>query len=104
MLEPKAVQDVLLASWPAWLKGSSWRVSLRAAEGALPTFVHRYHVSTILVDEAGRHPRQVVRMFTAVYGRPYRYGSLLIWNLRRGPVHAAPGRRSHARRRHTRVL
>jgi hypothetical protein len=83
MLEPKAVQDVLLSSWPAALPGSSRKVTVRAAERALPTFVRKYDVTTLVVDQAGRRPQRVVRMFSAVYGRPYRLGSLLIWSLRR---------------------
>jgi hypothetical protein len=91
MLKPTAVQDLLLSSWPAHLEGSR-RVTVRKAELALPAFVRRYHVTTLLVDVAGRSPQRVERAFTTVYGKPYRYGNLLVWDIRHVVPHRPPAR------------
>jgi hypothetical protein len=79
MLSPKAVLDILLGAWPATLPGST-SASLAEAEAELPAFAGRYHVTTILVDLAGRQPQRVVAMCRAVYGPPLRYGRLLVWH------------------------
>jgi hypothetical protein len=78
MLPPKAVQDLLLHAWPAKLPGST-AASFAVARAELPVFVAEYHVTTILVDEAGADPQLVVALCRRVYGAPQRYGKLLVW-------------------------
>jgi hypothetical protein len=89
VLSPGAVIDTLLGAWPARLPGSA-PASPARARAMLPMFVHRYHVTTLLVDLAGNRPHRVIDLFRDVYGRPLRLGRLLIWDDLRSPRRYGP--------------
>jgi hypothetical protein len=78
LLSPAAPEELFMQSWPAALPRAR-RVSLGAAEAALPRLVRRYHVTTILVRPVGRHPGAVTRLCRRVYGPPVGRHGLLIW-------------------------
>jgi hypothetical protein len=46
---------------------------------ALRTFLRRYHVSAVVVDDLGARPKKVVRYVTAAIGPPVRTGGVWAW-------------------------
>lgn len=51
-----------------------------AAFSTTDTFIKRYGVKTILVDDVGKHPKDVITFFTRMFhAAPRTYGSLSVW-------------------------
>lgn len=51
----------------------------RATVAALETFLHRYHVSTVVADDLGTSPQTVVRYVSAALGPPELTGGVWAW-------------------------
>jgi hypothetical protein len=79
LLQPEAVQGLLLGAWPDPQLTGTTRTSVAAAAAALPTFVRRHRVSAVVVERAGRNPGEVIDLFTRVYGPPRRFGPIDLW-------------------------
>jgi hypothetical protein len=85
MLAPAVVPTAFERAWPATAVPGTGRPSLDAASDALPEFVARYDITSILVVRAGAEPGRVISLVTAVYGPPRRFGRLEVWtDLHRG--------------------
>jgi hypothetical protein len=79
LLAPVAVEALLLDAWPDHQLTDGVHVSPADAARALPTFVRRHHVSAVIVDDAGRDPGRVIRLFSDVYGPPRHFGPIELW-------------------------
>ncbi len=93
LLSPPAVPSLLLEDWPELQVTGTQPASLDRARSDLRAFVARYHVSTVVVERAGRRPGQVIALVSSVYGPPVSEGNLDFWfNIRPS---SCPGHRGH---------
>jgi hypothetical protein len=85
-LSPATVQAVLSdAMWGSGDKGLPSGTSLSSVATDLRTFLHRYSVSAVIVDEFGAYPDTVSQVVTVATGHePQQVGGVLFWSTASG--------------------
>jgi hypothetical protein len=78
ILTPHVVVNLLYRAFGPPARSIS-KPLMKAGRAALPQFVQRYHVTTLLVDTSAGRAHGIVVLFRSVYGPPTRYGQLDVW-------------------------